>query len=401
MTAVLVPARPAVAPTPSWTRRVDRGAAGLLLATLAVAVVGLTVPPGTFRLVVTLAFLVCVPGAVLAGYLRLATATPAVRAIVSVGMGGSLAVVTAVAMLAARWWHPAVAFWIVTGLTASALTVRLVRAWRSARADGPVIPLPRAAPPQPRRAWRVPEVRTVATPLLAVVALGSWIVGLRTIEPTDLGSLGLVGALSPLVLAAYPLLAAAAVAEIATRRRTPVLAGTTALGVLLVYGLQPLSEPVARLPVTWFHTGFVDYIGEHGAALANYDARFSWPGFFGMIAFAVRAAGGTDAVPLAASAPVVLAGLAVLGVRAIAVQVLGDGRAAWLATWVALLANWTEQDYFSPQGTTFVLLLAALALTLHALVAPGLLERRTTSWRTPPVPPNSPGDRTAACWACC
>ncbi|TCK26039.1 hypothetical protein [Pseudonocardia endophytica] len=385
---VVVPAQRTSTDDPPPARHLDRVAAALLAATVAAAVVALAVPPGTPRLLVTLAFLVGVPGTVLAGYLRLATATPALRTVVAVAMGFSLVTVVAMLMLALRWWHPAVAFWIVAALTGTALAVRLVRAART-------------APPPGRRAlaWppvRVPPARAVVVPLLAVGAVALWGAGLRPVEATDLGALGLVTALSPLVLAAYPVLVAAVVAELVTRRRTWLLGLITAAGVVMVYGLQPVVEPVTRLPVSFFHTAFISYIGEHGAAMSNYDARFGWPGFFAGFAFVVRAAGGTEATALTRFAPVVLAGLAVLAVRAIAVRVLGEGRAAWLATWVVLLTNWTEQDYFSPQGATYALMLAALALTLHRLTAPGLLERRTTSWRTPPVPANTPADRLTA-----
>lgn len=394
MTAVLVPAPPPMVPAqrePSETlpqRHLDRTAAALLAATVATAVVTLAAPPGPVRLCVTLAFLLCVPGAALAGRLRLASAPPALRAIVAVGAGISIVTVVAVAMLVARSWHPAVAFWTVLGVTAADLVARLVRAARTPPPPGRRTLAPRTP--------RVPTAGAFVVPLLAAAALASWIVGLRTVDPASLDALGLLPALSPFVLAAYPVLAVAVVVELTTLRRTWMLALGTAAGVVLAYGLQPIVEPITRLPVSWFHSGFADYIGEHGSTIANFDGRAGWPGFFAAVAFVVRAAGGTESTSLTRFAPLLLAALAVLGVRAIAVRVLGDGRAAWLATWVALLANWTEQDYFSPQGTTFVVLLAALALALHALTGPGLLERRTGPWWSLRVPANAAGDRIAA-----
>jgi hypothetical protein len=113
----------------------------------------------------------------------------------------------------------------------------------------------------------------------------------------------------------------------------------------------------------------------HGHILHGYDARFSWPGFFSLMAFVSRASGRTDAVPLLNWAPLVLAGLATLGMRALARQVLGDSRAAWIATWLFVLAEWTEQDYFSPQAVTYVMLLAGLAITFRYLVKPGRADK--------------------------
>jgi hypothetical protein len=228
-----------------------------------------------------------------------------------------------------------------------------------------------AALPAQAPADRPRSARRLAAPVLAALALSLWLAGRHTVLPGQMGSLGLIVRLSPVQLAAYPLLAAAVLAELtAARPRPRVLAVLTALGVLLIYGLQPASEQEARMSVAWVHAGFAQYIGAHGHVLHGFDARFSWPGFFSLIAFVSRASGQADATALLQWAPVVLAGLATLGMRALATQVLGAGRAAWVATWLFLLAEWTEQDYFSPQAVTYVLMLAGLAVTFGYLVRP-------------------------------
>ena len=211
--------------------------------------------------------------------------------------------------------------------------------------------------------------RGFATPAMAALAASLWLLGLHTVRPAQMGSLGLIAQLTPVQLASYPILVAAMVAEVAAARPRPrLLAAFTALGVLLVYGLQPASEQAARMSVAWTHAGFAQYIAVHGHVLNGFDARFSWPGFFSLIAFIARASGRTDATGLLRWAPMVLAGLGTLGMRALATQVLGTGRAAWIATWLFLFAEWTEQDYFSPQAVTYVLMLAGLAVTLRYLV---------------------------------
>jgi hypothetical protein len=213
--------------------------------------------------------------------------------------------------------------------------------------------------------------RRFAAPAMAALAAVLWLLGRHTVLPAQMGSLGLITRLSPVQLASYPVLVAAVLTELAAPRPRPrLLAAFTALGVLLVYGLQPASEQAARMSVSWIHAGFAQYIAVHGHALHGFDARFSWPGFFSLIAFISRATGRTDATPLLLWAPAVLAGLATLGMRALAAQVLGTGRAAWIATWLFLLAEWTEQDYFSPQAVTYFLMLAALAVTFRSLVRP-------------------------------
>jgi len=234
-------------------------------------------------------------------------------------------------------------------------------------------------------------------PGLAAVAVVLWILGLHPVPPEAIGGLGLVAELSVPTLLSYPLLVAAVVLELLRYRpRTGLLSLYTLVGVLGVYGLQPAVEQVARLPVAWLHAGFADYIATHGDILHDYDARFSWAGFFSLVAMVTRAAGLDNALPLLNWSPVVLAGLAVLGVRALAVSALGNRRAAWIAPWIYLVANWTEQDYFSPQGTAMILMLAALTLTFRHLVRPRLTEPVKARLRARLAPRSSPKARLVA-----
>lgn len=260
---------------------------------------------------------------------------------------------------------------------------------------------PVAKPGEPlERDWR--NWRWVAReypgPLLALAALLLWIIGFHPVDPTTLGSFGLIRALNPILVLAYPVLAVAFVVELRRERmRGWALTLITILAVLLVYGLQPLAEPDGRLPVAWLHVGFADYINTHGAVLHDFDARFSWPGFFALLAMITGASGMHDATTLINFAPVVLSGVATLGVRAIAQSVFGPGRSAWLAAWIFLIGNWTEQDYLSPQGSTYLLLLGGLAVTFRFLVRPSVFEPlEPGQFLRPPVPWNGPRDRILA-----
>ncbi|MFD2416684.1 hypothetical protein [Amycolatopsis pigmentata] len=234
-------------------------------------------------------------------------------------------------------------------------------------------------------------------PGMAGVAIILWIVGLHPIAPEQIGGAGIVAELSIPLLLSFPLLVGAVVLELLRYQpRNWVLGVYTTLGVLGVYGLQPAVEQVARLPVAWLHVGFSGYIADHGDILHNYDARFSWAGFFSLIALITKAAGIPSAVPLLNWAPTVLSGMSVLGVRALAVSALGNRRASWIAPWLFLAANWTEQDYFSPQGTAMVMLLAALTLTFRHLVRPRLTEPVRARLRARLAPRSSPKARLVA-----
>ncbi|HJP78487.1 MAG TPA: hypothetical protein VJ914_29700 [Pseudonocardiaceae bacterium] len=236
-----------------------------------------------------------------------------------------------------------------------------------------------------------------AGPLIAVIAAVCWLAGFHPIDPTTLGSFGILPELSPVLLVAYPLLVAGFIVELRDRQRGWALTMITVLAVLAVYALQPAAEPVGRLPVAWLHVGFSDYINAHGAVLHNFDARFSWPGFFAFLALLTGASGLKDSSVLISFAPVVLTGTATVAVRAIALSVFGQGRIAWLAAWVFLIGNWTEQDYLSPQGSTYLLLLAGLAVIFRYLTRPGLLEPVAKGqFLRPAVPANTPMERLFA-----
>lgn len=226
---------------------------------------------------------------------------------------------------------------------------------------------------EPETTVRVPVRYRWAPPLLAVAAVACWTAFVRPVDPGTLGSYGLVTALHPGVLVGIALLSLAFCAELRSPRpRTVVLLGMCVLAVLCLYGLQPLVEPAARLPVAWLHAGWSGQIAQHGQILHDFDARFSWPAFFAAVAWFGTESGTADATGLLAWAPPVCTGVAAIGVHAVATAVLGRGRAPWLATWIFLVVDWVEQDYFSPQAVSYLLYVAALALVFRWLCRPGL-----------------------------
>jgi hypothetical protein len=240
---------------------------------------------------------------------------------------------------------------------------------------------------------------TWVAPLLACSGLTLWLIGLAPVNPDQMDGMGLIRQVSPLVLVAYPLVVVAGVLEVAkSQPRSWLLAGVTASFVFIIYGLQPAVEGPARLQAAWLHAGFADQIGQTGHIVENFDARFSWPGFFALTGFLARAGDLDSVVPMLDWAPVALAGMATLAMYALASAVFRMGplsasarkRAAWLATWIFVAGNWTEQDYFSPQALSYVLLMSALAVTMRYLVHPSPIEGgRILLWRrrVPPTPP--------------
>lgn len=286
-------------------------------------------------------------------------------------------------MLTTGLWQPGVAVGLVAVASAASLVAHLfVRPGFAPQGDAPV-----AVAPSGRRLTVVGVDVTVA---LSVIAVVLWFVGLRSIDPNTLGGAGLIEQLSPVLLAAYAVLAVAAVLEIFTRARTVVLAGQAIVGVVGLFGLQTFSYAVARVPVAWLHWGFSEQIGRDGAVLQGLDSRYSWPGFFAGLGTLTRALGITDPADFIAFAPIVLAGLAAFAFFSIATTVLGNGSARWLALWIYVTANWVGQEYLSPQGLTVVIVLVLLAVVLQYGLRTPLLARR------PPVTDATAGHATSA-----
>lgn len=132
--------------------------------------------------------------------------------------------------------------------------------------------------------------------------------------------------------------------------------------VLLLHGAPMLVESEPRFATAWLHAGFTGQILSTGMTAPDVDARFSWPGFFGAAA-SVTGAGGLDsAVPLLRWAPLLWLFLYLPPVYIIATVLTRSTRAAWLAVWLFVVANWVGQDYFAPQSLGYVLYLMSIAI---------------------------------------
>jgi O-antigen/teichoic acid export membrane protein len=135
--------------------------------------------------------------------------------------------------------------------------------------------------------------------------------------------------------------------------------------IVSLHGLAPALEPYARPPTAWQHSGFVEYITRTGAADYALDARFSWPGFFALIAFVTKVAGIHNLEPLLHWAPVASQLLYLAPMYLILRTMRANWRAQWLAAWLFAAADWVGQDYFSPQGFGYLLYLLFIGILLN------------------------------------
>jgi hypothetical protein len=203
--------------------------------------------------------------------------------------------------------------------------------------------------------------------LLIAALLLYWVPALRLGEADldRMGGLGLVSVLPLPTLVGAALLVTVFAALLWLRREHRALLLLTLLAtVVSLHALPAVIETAPRFPTAWQHLGFLDYIDRTGSAVPDLDARWSWPGFFAVAAFVGRACGVTDFTEVIRWWPTAIQ-LAYLAPMFLLTRSLRAGwRAKWTGVWLFVLCGWVGQDYFSPQGFTYLLYLMFVAVLL-------------------------------------
>jgi hypothetical protein len=238
---------------------------------------------------------------------------------------------------------------------------------------------PGRAPAPPGRARHLlPSIALYA--LLASALLLYWL-PLRTITPTTVdgvGSLGLITVLPRATLLGAVLLVGVFAALLwPARPRTALLAVTLLATVVSLHALPAILESEPRFPTAWQHLGFLDYIDRTGSTAPDLDARWSWPGFFALAAFVAKACGVGDLTEVIRWWPLAVQLLCLPPRFLLARTMRASWRARWTGVWIFALSSWVGQDYFSPQGFTYLLYLAFVAILLGWFRAPRMLAART------------------------
>ncbi|MEV6026495.1 lipopolysaccharide biosynthesis protein [Streptomyces sp. NPDC052036] len=194
------------------------------------------------------------------------------------------------------------------------------------------------------------------------------------------GSLERMGGLGLISVLPLPTLAGAALLVVVFagllwrgREHKGLLLATLLATVVSLHALPAVIESEPRFATAWQHLGFLDYIDRTGSAVPDLDARWSWPGFFAAAAFVSRACGVTDLTEVIRWWPLAVQ-LLYLAPMFLLVRALRAGwRAKWTGIWIFVLSGWVGQDYFSPQGFTFLLYLAFVAILLVWFRAPRVI----------------------------
>ncbi|NUW36490.1 hypothetical protein HTZ77_34550 [Nonomuraea sp. SMC257] len=221
----------------------------------------------------------------------------------------------------------------------------------------------------------LPALLTVEGLILYVLALRVAPGPLRGVDPTDINGLGLIAALPTSAFAALLIMLVAFFVTVAqSTDRKFLLLFQIATITFALHGAGALVATEPRFPTAYIHAGFVDFIGRTGETAISIDARMGWPGFFALFAFVTKAAGITDMTPILMWTPLLSNLLYLLPFVLILRQVVATTRARWFAALLFVLVQWIGQDYFSPQGFTFALYLAWVAILLRWF---GRVEPRT------------------------
>ncbi|MFD0481194.1 hypothetical protein ACFQ46_01200 [Kineococcus sp. GCM10028916] len=353
-------------------------AAALSLTGLLVAVSTLTGLGWTGRSAVTTGWWLLGPGVALVGawHRRLDALTGAVAVAASL----ALVILVGQGMLSTGLWHPVPVAGILGVLVSAALAAVAVTGARDTAAgrDGDAA--------QPRT--ETPLTGRVAPVVLALAAAALWPWGVLGSSPAEAGPAGLAGVVGAGTWISYLLLALAVGLEVRGAARGWLLALLSVAAVVGIFGLRSLFADVAGDTTGWLHWGFASQIARDGHVLANFDARYSWPGFFAAAAFLKEAGAIGAPEELLRWTPLVLGAAATAAVRVWARSLLGPGVRSWIAVLVFVCANWVGQEYFSPQGATYVVVLATIGLLLHLesrVHGPVLLRARHVAGRRTPA----------------
>ncbi|MCX5556490.1 lipopolysaccharide biosynthesis protein [Streptomyces sp. NBC_00038] len=232
-------------------------------------------------------------------------------------------------------------------------------------------------PPSPRELLRHPTKPGVVLGCMLISALLLYWVPALTLDDSALdrmGGLGLISVLPlPTLVGAALLITVFASLLWMAREHKGLLLVTLLATVVSLHALPAVIETEPRFATAWQHLGFLDYIDRTGSAVPDLDARWSWPGFFAAAAFVAKACGVRDLTEVIRWWPLAMQLLYLAPMFLLVRSMRASWRAKWTGIWIFVLSGWVGQDYFSPQGFTYLLYLAFVAILLVWFRAPRVL----------------------------
>ncbi|MFJ7902492.1 lipopolysaccharide biosynthesis protein [Streptomyces sp. NPDC096198] len=248
--------------------------------------------------------------------------------------------------------------------------------------QGPPPAAPRREAPDGPEAGERPRSGPPAAVLGGLLVLALLLYWLPVLGLDD-GSLARMGGLGLVSVLPLPTLAGAALLVVVFagllwrgREHKGLLLATLLATVVSLHALPAVIETEPRFATAWQHLGFLDYIDRTGSAVPDLDARWSWPGFFAAAAFTAKACGVSDLTEVIRWWPTAIQLLYLAPMFLLVRAVRASWRAKWTGIWFFVLCGWVGQDYFSPQGFTYLLYLAFVAILLVWFRAPRMIHGR-------------------------
>ncbi|WP_435845904.1 lipopolysaccharide biosynthesis protein [Streptomyces huasconensis] len=224
---------------------------------------------------------------------------------------------------------------------------------------------------------RARRLRALLVALLLAAALALYwlpVLGLGEEDLDGMGGLGLISVLPvPTLVGAALLIVVFAVLLWMDRPLKGLLLVTLLATVVSLHALPAVIEAEPRFATAWQHLGFLEYIDRTGTAVPDLDARWSWPGFFAAATFVAKACGVSDMTEVIRWWPTAMQLLYLAPMFLLVRSMRAAWRAKWAGLWIYVLSGWVGQDYFSPQGFTYLLYLAFVAVLLVWFRAPRVL----------------------------
>ncbi|MGW7275286.1 lipopolysaccharide biosynthesis protein [Streptomyces sp. NPDC054864] len=223
----------------------------------------------------------------------------------------------------------------------------------------------------------LPRRRAVLMALVLAFALALyWLptVGMTEADLDAMGGLGLISILpAPTLFGAALLVVVFASLLWLERPHKALLLATLIATVVCLHALPAVLEDEPRFATAWQHLGFMEYIDRTGSAVPDLDARWSWPGFFAAATFVAKACGVSDMTEVIRWWPLAMQLLYLAPMFLLVRSMRASWRAKWAGLWIFALSGWVGQDYFSPQGFTYLLYLVFVAVLLVWFRAPHVL----------------------------
>lgn len=223
-------------------------------------------------------------------------------------------------------------------------------------------------------------LQRVAAAVACALTVALFVLGCAHVDVASIGVFGVIALLRWEHFLALAIVSVVIGTGMVRRRFDPVPVGFGVATLVFCFtAFLPLVTGTPAFPTAFVHEGIIQIIEANRGPVEGVDARFSWAGFFGAMAYLTRSAGLDGVGSLMAPAPIFVDVLLAPGLLLLARRLTGSLRLAWVAMLLFVLTNWYQQDYFAPQSVAFVLYVGVLALLLDRPEAetgfPGWLAR--------------------------